>query len=106
MLKRLLGQIVVVSLALTLVTACSSGTKKDCKLLLEAKDALSADYRKLTPEAQAMQASPYSITTESVQVYILGLSSIQLLLQEPKLQEYTKDYLKDIESYSLEKKAY
>ena len=99
----MIGQVVVVGLALSLVTACTSAGKKDCKLLLEAKDAFSANYRSLTPEAQAMQASPYSIGRDSVQVYILQLNSIQLLLQEPKLQEYVNDYLKDIETYPLEK---
>ena len=53
-LKRLLGQLVVVSLALSLVTACSRAVKKDCKLLFEAKVMFKTDYSDLTPEAQAM----------------------------------------------------
>jgi len=100
----LLSQIVVVSLALTLVTACSSAGKKDCKLLLEAKEVFKTDYSDLTLEAQAMQTARYAIGFKNVELYILQLNSIQFLLQEPKLQEYTNDYLKDIESYPREKK--
>ncbi len=106
MFKRLLGQIVVVGLALSLVTACSSGSsvgKEDCKLLLEAEELFSADYESLTKEDQATQAY----------VYISQLYAIQPLLQEPELQEFVNNFLKEAETgeiggrtYSLESNIY
>jgi len=97
--KRLLGQIVVVGLALSLVTACSSGSsvgKEDCKLLLEAEDLFSADYESLTKEDQATQAY----------VYISQLYIIQPLLQEPELQEFVNNFLKEAETGEIGGRTY
>lgn len=74
MLKRLLSQIVVFSLALTLVTACSSAGKKDCKLLLEAKEVyLSSEFAIIDTFKK--------------------LEENQLVFQEPKIREYVLNYL-------------
>jgi len=104
-LKRLLPQLIVVILALSTVTACSSSGKKDCKLLLEAKEVFKTNYNDLTPEAQATQTSPYAITFMNVESYILQLKSIQLLLNEPKLREYVRDFLNGIEGIPTQETA-
>ena len=105
MLKRLLPQLIVVILALSTVTACSSSGKKDCKLLLEAKEVFKTNYNDLTPEAQATQTSPYAITFMNVESYILQLKSIQLLLNDPKLREYVRDFLNGIEGIPTQETA-
>jgi len=86
-LKRLLGQIVVVSLALTLVTACSSAGKKDCGILLGAKEILK-------PETDA---GSYNFTESSILRYVTKLQESQLLIQEPNLQRFVSEYLSDNE---------
>jgi type IV pilus biogenesis protein CpaD/CtpE len=85
--KRLLVQVVVVGLALSLVTACSSAGKKDCGILLEAKEILK-------PETDA---GSYNFTESSILRYVSKLQESQLLFQEPNLQRFISEYLSDNE---------
>jgi len=119
-IKRLLVQVVVVGLALSLVSACSSGSSdygtvsndgssvvvltEDCKLILGAEDtAFPADFESLDVDAQYNE----------MQGYILLLYSIQPALQEPEAQKFVNDFLYSFETgeingktYSLENRLY
>ena len=83
----MLGQIVVVSLALSSLTACSSAGNKDCGILLEAKEILK-------PETDA---GSYNFTESSILRYVSKLQESQLLFQEPNLQRFVSEYLSDNE---------
>jgi type IV pilus biogenesis protein CpaD/CtpE len=86
-LKRLLPQLIVVILALSTVTACSSSGKKDCGILLEAKEILK-------PETDS---GSYNFTESSILRYVSKLQENQLLFQEPNLQRFVSEYLSDNE---------
>jgi hypothetical protein len=80
-LKRLIGQVVVVGLALSLVTACSSASKKDCNLLYKSLEVMSGTYK-----------------GEGLDPFVTKISLNQSQIRDPKLQGYVKDYLEVVKA--------
>jgi hypothetical protein len=88
--KRLLGQIVVVSLALSSLTACSSAGNKDCKILREAREILVA----------GSASSNLTYSGESMTNYYSKIEESQLLFEEPKVREQVLNYLDSMNNTS------